>query len=725
MENELVWIELTTDSRPPEYILLQPGLYPAREGQYHGRICSFRDLDAVLGSAIQSQIVAVDFETKGNDYSDGIEVVGIGLAWDRGSAYFDWNELHDLKKDQMLDFLMSHQGLVAHNVYFDGGVALTLVGQHLNWKACTYALLAMTANDGHPGQYWGLKDAMTTFLGWTNSNEHELDEWLVVNGYYKGNRRINNNAEYLSSEYRAGNLTPEKGEMWRAPMGILGKYCCLDAEATYLLYTELLAPLLEQFPGLKEFYTKYFLPLIDILIEQKMHGIPMDRPGLLARKSILEQQVQELESNFRTHPEVDAEIYQMEQLMVGSLLLSQPAMLKKNGEMSKNWIKWKERLEEAKSGSNPDYKFNLQSGPQMRELFYKRLDYPVRIETEKGEAGVGIKALKHMGEPGQILIERMWAVKELSYIDKYLELTEHRDTIHPSFRTPGTVTGRLSSKEPNMQQIPKSKAMMSLFVARPDTVWVDLDFSALEPVVVTEFSQDPNMLAIYGNGRPANDIYLFVGAHIPGMAEKILATGYDPYNPTREGLARAKKECKHERSICKTVTLACQYGAGVKKVMQTLENDDIFLPYAEVAKIHSTYWSVFQGVKEFSRELQNQWRINGGYILNGVGRPMSVPGNMTQDLLNRFVQSTGHDILVRYISILTDILDRRQMPWRPIILDFHDATTIEVPEEWAEHTVQVFDLAMVELNNQLQGTIQLRGVPVIGRSLAEVKEPEN
>ena len=357
-------------------------------------------------------------------------------------------------------------------------------------------------------------------------------------------------------------------------------------------------------------------------------------------------------------------------------------------------------------------------------MFYDKLKVPAEIFTEGGEPAVSIKAMKKMGDLGAILVERADRTKALSYVDAYMELSEATGSMHPSFRCPGTVTGRLSGKDPNLQQMPKTKAMMDQFHARPGHVWVDLDFSALEPVVLTEFSQDENMMLIYGDGRPSNDIYLFVGAHIPGMGDKIRGVGYDPRNPTKEGLGRAKKECKHERSICKTVVLACQYGAGAKKVHQTLEEQNIFLDYWEVEKVHSGYWDLFAQVKDFERSLYFEWKRNKGYITNGLGRPMAIPERYQKDILNRFVQSTGHDILTMYIRILCDRVAAAGIPYKPIVIDFHDATTIEVPEEHGERTLQIFNEAMAELNNKLQGTIKLKGVPVIGRTLAEVKEPE-
>lgn len=749
-------VEVHSDAGTLPFVLLTPGLHPPRQGSTFQLLATYRDIPWILESAAKSQFLAVDLETRGGDYSGDIDIIGIGLAWDTGSCYLHWADLFPSSRSRIAAALLHHPGVIAHNVYFDGGVIRRLWERHANWYACTYALYAYLANES-PERKWGLKAAQTELLGWESSNEGELDEWLVTNGYYIGNRRLDGSPEYLLSEFQQGKLKPDKGEMWRAPPDVLGKYCVLDAEACYLLFTEVLNPVYQKFPGLQQLFPEVMRE-IEILIDQRLHGILVDRDGLRSRSAALLAEISQLEQKFLEHSQTKNHIREIEMHLILPLRESEPEKylkqkwpteppkFRKDGsmskswqnwkqktdemrrlgpELSKNWTNWQARLTSAIEGTNPDYRFNVNSGPQLRELLYEKLKFEPRIYTETGLPAIGHKAYKHMGELGRILSERADLVKELSYVDKYIELVAAgRDTIHPSYRAPGTVTGRLSSKEPNMQQIPKTRAMMSLFHARPGHVWVDLDFSALEPVVLTEFSQDENLLRIYGDAAPKNDIYLYVAASIPTYRSQILATGYDPLNPRPEALASAKRDCKGIRSICKTVVLACQYGAGVNKVMQTLEQDDVFLSYEEVEAIHSGYWNLFAKVRDFQRALWYEWRRNTGYILNGLGRPMCVPEDYTKDLLNRFVQSTGHDILTKYITLLSQRLDDNDIPWSPIIIDFHDATTVEVPEEHAELTVRMFEASMDDLNYLLQGTVKLRGVPTVGVNLADVKEPE-
>lgn len=720
---------VTTREHEKRFCLLQPGSFPARIGDTFQQICGDDDIPEIFRDAMLSDILAVDFETKNSDYSiyggpDEVQIIGVGLSYSIGSVYLHWATLSVHSRTTITELLKSHLNIIAHNVYFDEGVARACCDYGIRFRHCTYSMLAYLANEGHPDQYWGLKQAQVELLGWTDSNEHDLDEWLVSNGFYKGNRRLDSSKEYLQEEYKLGKLRPEKGEMWRAPTEILGKYCALDAEACYLLYTEVLLPVFHKFKGLQDVFQDN-MNLIHQLVEQKFHGIPVDREGLLVRKQILLDSIGDAHNIFRNHPSVADHILDMESRMRDELLAKEPARLKIDGDVSKNWLKWEARLQAAKAGTVAEYNFNIQSGPQMRELLYTRLGLEVRARTESGEPAVGVKTLKHMGEIGEILINRAYDAKELSYIEDYIERTQFRSSIHPSFRTPGTMTGRLSSKEPNIQQIPKSKAVMSLFQARPGHIWIDLDFSALEPVVLTEFSQDENLLAIYGDTAPKNDIYLYVAASIPSYADAIRATGYDPLNPTPSSLARAKKECKSIRSICKTVVLACQYGAGVRKIMETLEQDNVFLSYQEVEEIHSGYWNLFAGVRDFSRSLEYEWRRNGGFILNGLGRPMAVPEGMLKDILNRFVQSTGHDILMKYVNLLTQALDR-ELPgsWKPLIIDWHDSAAIEVPFQFQETATRIMSRAVDTLNLELKGSIRLRGEPDSGIDLAGIKKPE-
>jgi hypothetical protein len=139
----------------------------------------------------------------------------------------------------------------------------------------------------------------------------------------------------------------------------------------------------------------------------------------------------------------------------------------------------------------------------------------------------------------------------------------------------------------------------------------------------------------------------------------------------------------------------------------------------DVRVIHQQFWQLYSGVKRLEARLLDQWRVNGGFIMNGAGRPLGIHADYTKDIVNRFSQSTGHDLLIKYVSIL--VRELGQLNWTPIVMDFHDEVILEVPEEEQQLAIDAFRRAEVELNRILGGVIPLRINPVVVRTLAEAK----
>lgn len=308
-------VTLTTH---PRFVLVEPRPTPARSGPSYQRVCPpDTDVTTLLRQVADAPVVAVDFETRGSDYSlpsTESYVVGVGFAWDKGSCYLSMDQLSDESVQQLTDLLLTHRGLLAHNVYFDGGWIRRDLGGHANWLACTFGLYMQCASEGWEGQRWGLKEAMVDVLMWQSTNESDLDQWLVDNRYCKQN------------------LAPRKEEMWRAPANILGKYCVLDAEATYLLYTEHLLPIARRFPKLADYHRLDFLPHVMVHIDQKIAGIMTDRKHWVGYATELEAAIIESEHNFREHPLVAPHVQEFEQAKIDEFLTTEPARYKKKKE---------------------------------------------------------------------------------------------------------------------------------------------------------------------------------------------------------------------------------------------------------------------------------------------------------------------------------------------------------------------------------------------------------
>lgn len=725
----------------PRFSLLQPKPTPPRVGDTHQVVAPDNDtLEKLLESATYSELVAIDFETRGTDYSLSDEetwVVGIGLAWDTGSCYIPLSIEYSPKVWKHLDFVIEHHaGIVAHNVYFDGGWIRRDYGAHAQWHACTYGLYMQLAGEGWTGQRWSLKNAMTDVLLWSDTNEGDLDQWLINNGHVKGHNKAKKELMYL------------------APPEILGKYCVLDAEATYLLMTEHFVPLLERFPELQAYHQEDFLPHVLIHIDQKMYGIMTDRTHWEKYVTELQETITARTKDFLAHPKVAPHVAEYEKSKLQTHLdkeperflrvkeRKEPAKHNKDGSLSKNWTKWYElslqppvqsknwekwdlKREVIEASQDPDYLFNIQSGDQLRWLLYEKLGFTPVDFTDSGEPTVGEDSLKSMGELGKLLIDRIGAAKELSYLSDYLERTVSRPTLHPSFKMPGTVTGRLAGKEPNLQQLPKTKGTLSGLVARPGHIFVDCDVNALEMVVTAELSQDRNLLALYGPGAKKNDIYLFYASMMPILGPAILATGYDPYNPTSETMDAAKKQCKRERSIAKLLILSDNYGSGIGKKQKILSLNGVNMTRDEVTEMHEALLAAKSGVLDYVRYLEDQWAANKGWVYNGYGRPIAVHESKKKDLLNRVVQGSGHDILQLYSRVAQKLLTEAGVTWYPIIMDWHDEIIVEVPEDEADVAMKILEHdAFRELNKILNGTCPLKGSAAKAKTLAGVKLEE-
>ena len=734
---------LVSASEVLPFALLRPEYAPPRDPsslRHHGIVWDPAYLPEIL-STVTGPLV-IDLETNGTQFWDlTTGVVGIGLAWDEGCVYCPVATWPAVEYQRLLTFLSGYKpGLVAHNVMFDGAYLWRdMAFRHPTWYLCTYAAYRHLATEGFFGQTWSLKAAQKDVLLWSETNEVELDQWLVRNGHTN----------------KAGDK-PDKSKMHLAPVEILGHYCMLDAESTYLLLHRHLLPLMDVFPEVLRYEQEEVLPLIRLLTLQTYRGMQVDVPSLQTYQTYLTGHIAALKVEIMSRPDIlpHAETYfqiQLERLRASEPTRykikrerPEPKMYTKAGAVNKGWIKWdiyqktppEERLDWKKwerriagARDNPEMQLDINKTSALIWLLFSpdALGFDVQAWTDpdnQTQPSTAAEDLLRYGDVGRAIIQYREAIKELGYVDAYLTHTGEDGILHAGWKTPGALTGRLAGKEPNIQQCPKSEGILRSFISRPGYVWVDYDLASIEDVVLAEFSMDRSMLEIYGPDAKPNDGYLFIGSRIAGLREGILASGYDPSNPTKEGMAQAKKEAKKERAIAKAFKLASNYGAGPGRLHAQLSSEGVDITIGEVQEMHRSYWEdVFPGVRSYMRELEREWRRNGGWLMSGTGRPIGVAERKRKDIMNSVIQSTAHDILLKLIRIVSDKLDTAlgEGRWYPLIIDWHDQLIIEVPEGDAELAErEVIDSFRV-LNEQLQGHIKIKGTGGIRRNLAECK----
>lgn len=698
--------------------------------------------------------LVVDLETRGVDMAKDYQtnyVVGIGVSAHWGTFY---SEVDHSNPSLWYDFIMClHEyrvPLIAHNVVFDGAYLtrdLYLAqgkGQGFedrpdfhNWVYCTYAVYRWLACEGWAGQKYGLKQAMVDLLGWPESNEAELDQWLIDNGH---------------TMQHGG---PDKSQMWRAPAHILGKYCHADAYATYLLWTQVLKPVLQQFKVFS-IYGPAFMSTIEHVIWQKLRGVHIDLLQLEDYRKDLDVECASLLETFYLSDGVREAVQEFNQRVALEHKESQPKQYKKmpelgnepprwkaDGKQSKNWEKWEakrlaletavpeitipwrrwhekhQKMNELASLTVPTTEskdlglFNIDSAKHKQWLFYQALGYDVLSTTDSGEPAVDEDALLVLKPHGPTLINYNARNKIRTMVQGCLDKLDDRAFLHAGLKCPGTYTGRLGGADGlNLQNVAKDRKYLECWTAGPGCKLVIFDVASLEPHVLAMASGDPTLMRLYGPHSTGWDcVYLSVGAQLGGrVGDAIRAAGYDPYDNTKDSVSKAKKDAKEARNIAKLLHLSSSYGAGPNKIRQGLALQGIEISLAEAKSMHSRYWELFAAVKDYEKFLLAQWERTGGWFLNPIGRPMGVSSDYLKDIVNRSIQGSGHDIFVLLNVFVERVFMRERISYAPYVWDIHDCVMLEVPEEQAAQAKQLLDGKVLdELNSFLNGSVKFKG----------------
>lgn len=637
---------------------------------------------------------AIDLETNGVTADDPSNfIVGIGVANGTGCWYFHIANADDTTRRYIKQWLTTVQ-LTAFNVFFDGTFLQAWTGKWLDWKFCSFGMFKNLSSEGYPAQQWNLGVAQRDVLGWEESQKDVMAEALKAHGLTKA---------------RMSELPPE----------ILGPYCATDADAAWQLYEELTAQC--EWPAQIDYHQRLFLTEVRLLAEQQLRGIKVDQGKLYACHRELIQKIDSAMNRFLNHADVAHHIEAHNRKVKDAWKASEPPALTKQGTESARWRAWRDREAayiEARG-------FNPNSKQMLEVLFYDKLGHTARKFTETGRRVVDRKVLPSLGEPGQLLNEYNLLVKRRGYVEAVMEKSKRDGCVHPQFNSVGTITTRLGgSGGLNLQQMPKKETQfMAALAARPGFKLVQADAEALEPTILAEFSQDSTLLAIYGKDALPQDIYLYVAAKIPALGREIVKH-YDPDAPTIAGIDAAKKHCKRDRNIAKTVQLASAYGAGPGKIHETLVLSGIDISFTEVRQIHTDYWKLFRGVKRFGQQLTNMWTNNGGWVPSILGTPIAVADTLLKDIVNRHCQQNGHMVLQLWIWNCCNVFAERGIEAHPWIVDLHDEMIWEVPDAQAADAALAIAEALKRTNAELGMDIPIKGPALVVDCLAAIKSED-
>ena len=324
--------------------------------------------------------------------------------------------------------------------------------------------------------------------------------------------------------------------------------------------------------------------------------------------------------------------------------------------------------------------FNPDSNPHKQALLFNKKREgglalkPVK-KTAKGAPSVDEESLQKLrGEhpvvPLLLEYSEMQKLKS-TYVEGLIpKLNNHR--LHPSFHLHRTATGRLSSSNPNLQNIPRSSSIRSLFVAPEGYKLLVADYDQIELRVMAMFSHDKQMSRIFRNEE---DIHA-------GAAALIF----------KKPIAEVTSD---ERQVGKGVNFLTAYGGGAGKLANTTG-----ISVDEAREIIDNYYRQFSGITEWKRQVVANGRIRG-YVETMAGRRRRLPDLKSNDdmersraerqAVNAVVQGSAADICKQ---AMLDIYDLLKGTGASLLVQVHDELVVSMPEDLIEEITPRFMEAM-------------------------------
>lgn len=349
--------------------------------------------------------------------------------------------------------------------------------------------------------------------------------------------------------------------------------------------------------------------------------------------------------------------------------------------------------------------FNINSTKQLGELLFDKLALPPVKKTKTGystNADVLEKLKdKHPIIPA-IMDYRMLTKLKSTYADGLMKVIGNDGRIHTTFQNLVTATGRLSSTEPNLQNIPVrtdlGAEIRKMFVPKTGCVLVDADYSQIELRVLAHIADDTVMQQAFNDGR---DIHTVTAAQVFGV---------EPENVTTL-----------QRRHAKAVNFGIVYG-----ISEFSLSEDIGVSRYEAKAYIDSYLENYSGVRGYMKQVVVQAKEKG-YTETMFGRRRYIPEltssnfNIRQGAeriaLNTPIQGTAAD-LIKLAMIRVDAALREEFPAARLLLQVHDELIVECPEQMAEG---VAALVSREMENIVQLKVPLTAEAKIGKSWYEAK----
>ncbi|AEV29010.1 DNA polymerase I [Sphaerochaeta pleomorpha str. Grapes] len=428
------------------------------------------------------------------------------------------------------------------------------------------------------------------------------------------------NMDYLSEKYLGyktihyTDIVPKGKLLSDLPQDLVVAYGAEDSDITWRLYNLFKELLVAR--DLYRLMEEVEMPLLLIIANMEMNGIFLDR-------TLLEPLTEEFEKRLA---ETEAKVFEI-----------------------------------------CGHVFNLNSPKQLQEVLFVEREIPTGAKTKSGFS-TSTDVLEPLAETYEevalVLHYRMLSKLKNTYIDKLpLQINEKTGRIHPSFSQTGTETGRLSCKDPNLQNIPvrteEGRRIRSSFVPKKGCIFLSADYSQIELVVLAHMADDPGLKDAFANGV---DVHRATAALI--------------FNVPFEQVS------SDQRRIAKTINFGVMYGMSAHSLAMDLQ-----IPHTEAKQFIQQYFERYSAVQAFVEQTKRKAETDG-YVTTILGHVRTINEIHSRNggerakaqriSVNTVIQGSAADIMKMAMLRIDSALSAHALQTK-LLLQIHDELVFEVP----------------------------------------------
>ena len=577
----------------------------------------------------KEKLVAVDTETNALDVMSA-ELVGISFGLASGEACYI-----PLTHKEEVSEQVGQGDLFAKNTAM---VGYELVKNQLDLTACLAQLKPILEDEQIKKIGQNIKYDLTVFANHGIEVQGVAFDTMLES--YTQNSTGRHNMDDLAERY-LGHKTiafeeiAGKGKNQltfdKIALDVASEYAAEDADVTMKLH-QTLFPELEKTPTLLKLFNEIEMPLVRVLSHIERNGVLIDPQKLLAQSQEIEQRL----------AEVEAEVHQA-----------------------------------------AGQEFNLASTKQLQEILFEKLGLPVKKKTPKGAPSTNEEVLDELAQEGHIvpklLIEHRGLSKlKSTYTDKLPQMINPKTgRVHTSYHQAVTATGRLSSSDPNLQNIPirneEGRRIRQAFIAREGYKIVAADYSQIELRIMAHLSHDEGMLKAFTEGK---DIHRSTAAEIFGVS--------------------LEEVTNEQRRNAKAINFGLIYGMSEFGL-----SNQLGISLQEARSYMDAYFNRYPNVLQFMTDIKTK-AAEQGYVETLLGRRLYLPEIKSSNAMRRKaaervainapMQGTAADIIkVAMIGIDKMIFGDENIK---MIMQVHDELVFEVKAERVDHYSQLIKTEM-------------------------------